>query len=84
MTAPDESTSAALARIATERDALQARLTDAYDRLAIDEFDGEECFNLENLIDYAIEQYRLVCDSEAEAADEIGRLKRELAETVNR
>lgn len=70
-----ESTSAALARVTAERDALQARLDAAYERLAIDEFGGSYAHDLESLIDFAVNQYRVVCASEAEAADEIGRLK---------
>ena len=75
-----ESTSAALSRVIAERDALQARLDAAYDQLAIDEFGGSYCHDLESLIDYAVKQYRLVCDSEADAADQIDRLKLELAQ----
>lgn len=66
-----ESTSAALARVTADRDTLQARLDAAYERLAIDEFGGSYAHDLESLIDYAVEQYLLVCRYEGEASDQI-------------
>ncbi len=79
-----ESTAAALVRVNAERDALQARIDAAYERLAIDEFGGSYAHDLESLIDYAVKQYLLVCAGEAAAADEIRRLYREMAEEPTR
>lgn len=74
-----ESTSAQLARVTAERDLLAARIQGAHEALAIDEFDSDSCDTLESTVQYAVHHYRLVCDSEATAADEIGRLRGELA-----
>ena len=58
-----------------EIERLDARLNAAHEALAIDEFDGDSCITLETTIEYAVRQYRLVCESEASAADEIQRLR---------
>jgi hypothetical protein len=61
-----------------EIERLRERLNAAHEALAIDEFDGDSCNTLEETIAYAVSRYRLVCDAEAEAADEIRRLRAEV------
>lgn len=53
---------------AAEIERLNARMDAAYERLAIDEFGGSYAHDLESLIDYAVKQYLLVCDSEDQAS----------------
>ena len=61
-----------------EVERLRARINAAHEALVIDEFDGDSCPDLESTITYALDRYRAVCESEAQAADEIRQLRAEL------
>ncbi len=67
-----------LPELLAEVERLTARLAAAHEALAIDEFDGDSCTTLETTIEYAVNAYRMVCDSEAQSADEITRLRAEV------
>lgn len=56
-----------------------ARWHAAYEALYIEEFDGDSCPDLETTIEYAVQAYRRVCESEASAAVQIDLLRAELA-----
>lgn len=79
-----ESTSARLRAVERERAELAgavagwvARFHAAHEALAIDEFDGDSCPDLETTIEYAVRAYRRVCQSEAAAADQLRRIAQE-------
>jgi hypothetical protein len=57
---------------------LRGQIEKAYESLLIDEFDGDSCPDLQSTIEYAIDRYRAVCKSEAEAADRIQDLRIQL------
>jgi hypothetical protein len=61
--------------IRDQRDALQARLDAAHERLATDDFDQDSCTTLETTIDTVVNSYRAVAASEAAAADRIRNLR---------
>lgn len=69
-----------LAAIQEERLSLRQRIDQAHEALAIEEFDGDSCPDLETTIEYAVGRYLAVCEAEAEAADIVRELRAKLAE----
>lgn len=57
---------------------LLERIEKAYEALAIEEFDGDSCPDLESTIEHAIGRYRAVCKSEGEASDRVQELRIQL------
>lgn len=62
-----------------ELDALRRQLDDTHDALTrITDADDDEFTTLESTVEYVVRSYRQIADSEAAAADELARLRRQI------
>lgn len=74
---------AAALNIRDQRNALRVRLDTAHQSLAIDEFDQDSCTTLETTIEYAVNAYHRVAESEAAADTRIRQLRGALRDVVS-